>query len=254
MGLVALMTSAARARATDAPQPPQPPPPVIEYRNDTLTVKLVNIPLDQVLGELARQTHAEIRGELTDNRHVTAQFEAVPLPEALDRLLADQNYALIYGADGSLRAIPLLNGSAISSGPSIFVGPAKPSPSRPVNMDELAALLSQQVPITGPVAEALGTDTASLGQLASLWLHGDDPALGAQALRSGFKAAETNTDMRAATLDVANNYSDADLAQLFRRFAGSRAEELLDLMASQTRVTEFRSKATTVLNRLRSGG
>jgi hypothetical protein len=93
-----------------------------------------------------------------------------------------------------------------------------------------------------------------LGQLASLWLkEGDDPGVGVQALRSGFKAVESMPEVRAATLDVANAYSDADLAQMLRRFAGPRAEELLDMMASQTKVTEFRSKATTVLHRLRSG-
>lgn len=247
LGLVALLTSAPVVQAKDAP-----PARVIEYRNDALTVRLDKVPLGEVLSEIARLTHAEIRGELSEPRDVTARFDDVPLPEALDRLLDDQNYALIYGSDGSLRAIPLLNGSLVPVS-GISVRPTSAG-AKPPSTEGLATLLSQPIPVTGSVAEALGTDTANLGQLASLWLHDENPALGAEALRSGFKAAESIPGVRAATLDVANNYSDADLAQLLRRFAGPRAEELLDIMASQSKVTEFRSKATTVLNRLRSGG
>ena len=247
LGLVALLTSAPALRAAEAL-----PARVIEYRNDALTVRLDKVPLGEVLQEIARQTNAEIRGELSEPREVTARFDNVPLPEALDRLLDDQNYALIYGSDGSLRAIPLLNGTLVP----VVGGLSRPTSAgaKPPSTDGLETLLTQPIPVTGPVAEALGTDTANLGQLASLWLSEDDAALAAEALRSGMKGVESIAGVRAATLDVANNYSDADLAQLFRRFAGTRAEELLDIMASQIKVTEFRSKATTVLNRLRSGG
>lgn len=248
LALVALLTSAPTAEASDAP-----PERVIEYRNDALTVRLDKVPLNEVLEEIARQTHAEIRGELGVSREVTARFDDVPLSEALDRLLDNQNYALIYASDGSLRAIPLLNGSLIPSVSGVSARPTSAG-AKPPSTDGLRTLLSQEVPVTGDVAAALGSDTANIGQLASLWLREDDPAVGAQALRSGLKGAENIPDVRAATLDVANKYSDADLAQLFRRFAGARAEELLDIMASQTKVTEFRSKATTVLQRLRSGG
>jgi hypothetical protein len=154
-----------------------------------------------------------------------------------------------------LRAIPLLGGSSVGLSPSFSFGPgAAGGASSSTSPGGFATLLTQPIPVTGPVAEALGSETANLGQLASLWLQDADPVIGAQSLRSGFKAVEATPDMRAATLDVANTYSDADLARLFRGFAGARAEELLDLIASQTRVTEFRSKATTVLRQLRSGG
>jgi hypothetical protein len=248
-GLVTVLVTAFGARA-DATTPP---PHVIEYRGDTLTVQVVKAPLDEVLAEIARQSHAEIRGSLREPREITARFEDVPLSQALDRLLAGQNYALIYGQDGTLRAIPLLGGSSIGLAPSFSFGPANAGAASS-SPGGFAALLTQPIPVTGPVAEALGSDTASLGQLASLWLQDSDPAIGAQSLRSGFKAVEATPDMRAATLDVANTYSDTDLANMFRSFAGARAEELLDIIASQTKVTEFRSKATTVLHQLRSGG
>ncbi|HWP65326.1 MAG TPA: hypothetical protein VNO26_05380 [Candidatus Limnocylindria bacterium] len=232
----------------------QPGARVIKYRDDRLTVDLVRVPLGEVLAEIARQSQAEIRGELREPRDVTARFEDVPLADALDRLLGTQNYALIYGEDGSLRAIPLLSGSTVGSAPSFSLRPASAgTPSTVVPPAGLAALLAAEIPISGPVAEKLGSDKASLGQLANLWLHESDPTVGAQSLRSGFKAIEGSPGLRSATLDMANNYSDADLARLFRGFAGGRAEELVDIIASQSKVSEFRSKATMVLRRLQSG-
>ena len=39
---------------------------------------------------------------------VSAEFESVPVAEGLYRLLGNQNFALIYGEDGNLKAVQLL--------------------------------------------------------------------------------------------------------------------------------------------------
>ena len=76
LGLVALLTS---TPAVLAKEPPPPPARIIEYRNDALTVRLEKVPLAEVLQEIARQTNAEVRGELDEPREVTARFDDVPL-------------------------------------------------------------------------------------------------------------------------------------------------------------------------------
>src|SRR5439155_6626544 len=78
------------------------------YRQDALTVHRVKAPLAWVLQEIGRQTRAAIKGELREQREVSADFEASPLPEALHRLLGDQNFTLVYGNGGRLRAVKLL--------------------------------------------------------------------------------------------------------------------------------------------------
>ena len=83
---------------------------VVLYRQDALTVHVVKAPLAWVVEEIGRQTGAEIRGELREQREVSADFEASPLPDALHRLLGQQNFALVYGRAGGLRAIKLLGG------------------------------------------------------------------------------------------------------------------------------------------------
>jgi hypothetical protein len=229
----------------------QPPRRIVEYRHDdTLSVDVVDEPLADVLAEIARQSGAEIRGQPRDSRSVTARFDRVPLSQALDRMLAGQNYALIYGEDGRLRAIPLLGGPGLAASPVFTTRPGQFSGPPPA---DVAELLAQPVPVAGPVADALGSPTASLSQLAQLWLREEDAAVRAQSVRTGFRALEAAPELRAATVDLANTYSDADLARLVRSFAGARAEELLDMIASQTKVTELRAKATLVLRRLQSG-
>ena len=83
---------------------------LIQYRENALSVHLVKAPLAGVLEEIGRQTGADIRGELREQRQVNADFEASPLPEALHRLLGEQNFVLVYGTAGRLRAIKLLGG------------------------------------------------------------------------------------------------------------------------------------------------
>src|SRR5438876_685391 len=81
----------------------EPPERVVQYAKDALTVRVTRVPVDEILGQLGKQSGAEIRGEVRDRHEITAEFEDVPLPEALHRLLGEQNFALIYGDGGRRR-------------------------------------------------------------------------------------------------------------------------------------------------------
>src|SRR5512132_4256684 len=87
-----VLVMAAAAHAAD-PAPER----LIRYDKDALTVHAIGVPVLEVLTEIGRQSGAEIRGTTRESHDVTAQFDSVPLPQALCRLLGDQNYALIYG-------------------------------------------------------------------------------------------------------------------------------------------------------------
>src|SRR5437870_1492301 len=99
---------------------------VIEYSKDALTVRLAKVPVTDVLAEVSQKTGAEIRGQVRNPTDVTAEFEAVPLPEALHRLLGDQNFALVYGDGGRLKAVRLIGGASQGAGPA--AAPAAPPP------------------------------------------------------------------------------------------------------------------------------
>jgi hypothetical protein len=220
-----------------------PPERLIRYDQDALTVHVVGMP---VL-EIGRQSGAEIRGTARDAGAVTAQFDAVPLPQALSRLLGDQNYALVYGSGGKLRTVRLLGGT----GESVVV--AVPATDVPARKDP-AELLARQVRVAGPVADALKSPMVTLKELGDLWLHSDDASLRDESASDGFRAVEAEPDLRNSLVELTQSYSDVELANLLRSIAGPRAEELAAFVISQTRVTELHMKAASVLRVLQSGG
>ena len=104
----------------------EPPERVVQYAKDALTVRVTRVPVDEILGQLGKQSGAEIRGEVRDRHEITAEFEDVPLPEALHRLLGEQNFALIYGDGGRLKTVRLLGGPLAPPPPSAAPPPVAP--------------------------------------------------------------------------------------------------------------------------------
>src|SRR6266478_6591959 len=119
-------------------------PAIVTYRGDQLSVRLEKVPLEDVLAELGRVSGAEIQGAPREPRDITAQFDDVPLPEALLRLLGDQNFMLTYGDGDRLRTIKLLGG------PQELTMPQR--------LAVAISILERHPPVavTGPLAQALG--------------------------------------------------------------------------------------------------
>ena len=84
-------------------------PPQVEYRNDRLTLHAHDTPVTAILDELKRQSGAEVRGEPAA-ASVTVDLEAVPLREALERVLGSRSFTLTYGDKGTLKVIELKGG------------------------------------------------------------------------------------------------------------------------------------------------
>ena len=220
-----------------------PPERVIRYDKDLLTVHVVGAPVLDVLAEVGRQSGADIRGTARNGADITAQFDDVPLAQALVRVLGDQNFALIYGS-GGLRAIRLLGGT----GEAVMIA------GTPAQTKDVAPILEQRIRVDGPVADALHSPMATLRDLAVLWLQTDDQALRDQSATDGFRAMESEPELRNSLVDFTQSHSDAELAGILRQFAGARAEELAAFIVSQTRVTELHMKAASVLQLLQAAG
>src|SRR5712692_2970270 len=117
------------------------PPRVLHYRNDLLTVNVQEVPLVEVVTEIARQGGADLRGQVCRPRDVSAAFEAEPLAAALERLLGEQNFTLRYGRDGQLRVIQLLGQPEARAASSIPADPAAAAltPRSPVGLPGMGA-------------------------------------------------------------------------------------------------------------------
>ncbi len=251
---LALAVLAAALAAPGARSDEGAPQRVIHYEGDRLTVRLAGAPVTDVLDELGRQAGAEIRGQVRDPREVSAEFEGVPLAEALHRLLGDQNFALVYGNEGRLKSVRLLGGpqTAAPSAP----GTAAPPVNLPPAQENMVDMLAKHAPIAvaGHLGEALGGHEASLLQLFDLSVHHADPTVRAEAARIVIGTIDTDPSLRASVLAQLNAMDDAALGALFRSMAGDNAQEVAMQIMTTARTSEFRSKASAVLQQLRAGG
>ena len=261
--LAAAVLTAAALYPTPALAAAEGSSPIVTYRSDRLSVRLEKVPLEDVLAELGRVSGAEIRGAPREPRDLTAKFDDVPLPEALHRLLGDQNFMLKYGEADRLRMIELFGGpqeprNASSTSPAAgSVGGASPAAgsTMPQNLAIAISVLQRHPPVavTGRLAEALGGNTATFRQLFDAMQH-QDAELRNEALQASLAAFEAEPDLRSSVLRMLGGVDDAALGQALRGFAGTRAEEIANQVATQAQAGELRSRALSVLQRLRTIG
>src|SRR5881296_3446012 len=130
LALLAAVLAASAGRSDEGA-----PERVIRYERDLLTVRLTSVPVTDVLDELGRQAGAQIRGQVRDLRAVSVEFEAVPLADALHRLLGDQNFALVYGHEGRLKSVRLLGGpQAVPAAPATAAASPANQPAAPASV------------------------------------------------------------------------------------------------------------------------
>ena len=252
---LALAVLAAALAAPGARSDEGAPERVIHYEGDTLTVRLAGAPVTDVLDELGRQAGAEIRGQVRDPHEVSAEFEGVPLAEALHRLLGDQNFALVYGNEGRLKSVRLLGGPQTAAAAAPIPAAAAPpagQPSAPGIVDAFAK--HAPIAVAGHLGEALGGQQASLLQLFDLSVHHADPTVRAEAARIVIGTIDTDPSLRASVLAQLNAMDDAALGAFFRSMAGDNAQEVAMQIMTTARTSELRSKASAVLQQLRAGG
>jgi hypothetical protein len=90
--------------AVEAPAPPGGTfSGTVTLRDETLAIRVTAVPLKQVMAELSRQSGAPIRWLTAGGEElISVDFPALPLADALERLLGKKNFLLFYttAADG----------------------------------------------------------------------------------------------------------------------------------------------------------
>jgi hypothetical protein len=184
---------------------------------------------------------------------VTADFASVPLPQALTRLLGDQNFALVYGKAGQLKAVRLLGGvQAALAPPTIVPASAARPPTFSGSLQELIAR-HPPVPVSGSVADALQAPTATLQQLIDLSLHHQDPNVRTEALRTGMAAVEGDRELYAAVIQAIKDSGSESLANQLQVAAGEHAADVANDVLQAAHAAQLRLMATSVLQWLRKG-
>jgi hypothetical protein len=196
--LATVLTAASLSRAQDHPAPE------VRYANGRLTVRVRQVPLDQVMAAVERETGAAVHGELRDWREVTKRFDDLPLGRALDRLLGRQNFTLWYDADGRPIRIELLG---LPQPP-----PPKKRPARAAAT--LAAVVAREPPVrVTPILQgALGRADVRVMQLLAAALRQPDASVRAEARRILLDTFAR----RAALRDVLRRSTGDELAEFLR--------------------------------------
>jgi hypothetical protein len=235
--------------------PPAMPPAgtgatkTITVRGDLLTVRVSDVPLDEVLQRIAEPSTAEIRGAVASPRNVTADFADVPLQDGITRLLGQQNFLLTYRVDGRLRRLTLLGGPVEASGATRVVKTIpEPPPQAPNPTTEL---FQRRVPVGGRLKGFLGQDNATLQQLMDIALRQDDAALRYEAVTSGLTAIDAQPDLQAAVVKSLEGTDTQVIENLLRAMAPDRATEILTHMMG-SRVPELRVRGMDITRRMRT--
>jgi len=248
---IGLLTIALGCLAGSVGAAGEPSRHILSYRNDHLSVRLAAVPLEDVVAEIGQACGAQVSGTVRKPRDVSAEFDDVPLQDALHRLLGEQNFVLKYGKGDRLRTIKLLGGphvpvatvatseqAATAPSVAVFRGP-------PQDIDGAIAMLNEQppVPVSGELAEALGTDKATLRQLFDAASSNDSSAVRAEAMHTFVGAMDADPDFRNRALGALNALDDATVTELLRGLAGDHAEEIVAQLAASAHLHEMSSRA-----------
>jgi hypothetical protein len=197
--LVSLILGTELVSAADALGPAATFPGQIALQNGKLTARLTATPLRQVMEEVSRVSKARVRwlGGQAEERPVSAEFTAVPLPEALRRILGETDFLLFYT---SVREGAKLTQIWISP----KTRPHPPSDSAAQNEDSMA---EQAEPGPTPVATliqvAVGAERPSLRieAIARLGAYAQaDPKV--EGILSHLASNDGNPQVRAAAAEV----------------------------------------------------
>jgi hypothetical protein len=239
--LFALAVATTRAMPIDAT-------PTVQYADGRLTVDLRDADLADVLGEVARQARLEVRGTLAAERR-SVRLEAVPLVDALPRLLQGQSFVLIYNGAGGLKGIRFLESS---TAPWWVPVPETTASTPEVDRSGSLAGSHRPVPVSGLLASALGADVTDFGTIMGVALQAGDARLRDDALRVGLRVLDAEPELRADVLRRLDGLDDASLAAWLTQVARDHAEEVAGRTARMARSRPLRRRAAAVARLLRS--
>lgn len=232
--------------------------PQISVREGLVSAVLEDAPLDEVLHRLAVATGAELRGAVPADRRVGAQFTDLELRPALERILGDLSFALVYDAEGRLRTIDLRGAPAHRPADAgshdirldLSTWPPNEAVAQAAERLQARALSDRPIPVRGLLRRALDTDVVPWRLLAQTAVANDDRRIRAHAARRAVRALEEGDEKHRALVRLLEGSGDALVADYLRRAAGERAVDLARMAARGARTPAVRQRLRAVVARL----
>ncbi len=238
--LVAALLFAARVWATEEVDVE------VVYRDGRVTADLHGVPLPDVLDAIQRATGAAVNGAPIHLSPVHARLEAVPLPEALRRLLGGQNFMIRYRPGGDVAGIDLLGSPQIR----MSNGMAQVSPADLYN--QLAA--HPPVPVNAALAKAAGGDRVRVPRLLQIATQDPNADVRREAFLTVLRTVEADDLIRNIGLLALRRHGDAQLLDVVRLHGGPHAGELLGILAAEATDAYVKRRATSLRQKLAGDG
>lgn len=233
-------------------------PSLVRYEGERVTASLAGVPVGEAIAALAQATGAEVRGAVRAPRDLTIELDAVPLEEALARLLGPQSFTVVYGEDGRPRTIVLRGGPEAPSAPperppAAGVPVAAPEPTFPLVLGRMFDR-RRPLPLSQPLAERYGEKELTFAQLLEVATIDDDGITRGLATQVVLSALERQGRYRRAFLRSLHRLAPEELEAIATGPSGERFQELLEFLAAHSREPGLQKKAGVVLDQLREAG
>ena len=214
---------------------PVEPARIVSVFGDRLTVDVQDVPLSDLLEEVARRTGLVLKGHASLNERATVKFEALPIEQGLQLILRGQSYGLLSRRTAHRSASPIG-----TPGELRILDPPEPSPESDVSFQ----------------THSKGTRQAAA-------------EIAAQLLSSRWALADEKQDVRLATVDALADLGSADAAEVLAlaledgddevrlqtvealgRIGGERAAALLEYSWAADRSAQVRDAAWAILEHM----
>lgn len=229
----------------------QAAPPDLRYAHGRLTADVRDVELADLLGEIASKAGFAIRGRPTPHT-VSLRLDAVPVADAVLRLLEGERVAYTYDRNGRLKRLEFFEVGTDGSWKS-------PVGQHPVAQAEGGApsgvaARDRPVPIEGLLASALGSEQSTFSQIVGVALQAGDARLRKEALRMALALLDAEPGLRTDVSATLDGLDDVALAARLEEIAGAHAEEIALQTARRSHWKPLRRRAVAVLRLIRTGG
>jgi hypothetical protein len=240
IGLLLLTGPVRAAESPPAAAADQPfEPPTVSFADGLVTVEADEVPLDQLLHSIADEAEVELHGEVVEPRPVTVRLDGVPIRQAIDRLLVDQNFTMRYRADGTLEWITLRGPSMERTTPA-----QRRRPPRVQNLE--TQLARTQIAVPPDLQAQMGGARVSLSRFLRGIIRIPGPNVRRIAMQMFLNTVERNSDMRAALRGM----NPQAIQSFGRRYLGNRGDELVRYLSNHARDPAVRTRAKTAVARI----
>jgi hypothetical protein len=245
IAIVAVALAASPVRATQEP--------VVRWDHERVTARFAGMPVADAVRAVADATGGELRGTVLASHEVSVELDAVPLDEALHRLVGAQNFTVRYGEGGRVKTIVLQGGEGApppkSEAPPAAGVPVETKPTFPIVLSRMFKR-HRPLKLSDPLAERFGQEKASMPQLLEMATGDDDGIMRALASQAVLSALEREARYRRSFLRSLHDLDPDELSAIATGPNGDRLEELLGYLAAHSREPTLQKKAGIVLEQL----